>query len=77
MKIEVTMNERGTITIPAPMRKTFGLEGSDRLIIEDTEQGLLLRPSISVPLEIYTEERIQEFNSDEQVIADMLPKLEQ
>ncbi len=71
------MNERGTITIPAPMRKTFGLKGSDRLIIEDTEQGLLLRPSISVPLEIYTEERIQEFNSDEQVIADILPKLEQ
>ena len=76
MKMEVTMNERGTITIPVAMRKTFGLQGHERLIVEDTEQGLLLRPSVSVPLEIYTEKRVREFNCDEQVIAELLPQLE-
>jgi len=76
MKVEVTMNERGTITIPAALRKSFGLNGHDRLIIEDTEEGLLLRPSVSVPIEIYTEDRIKEFSQDEQAIADLLPELE-
>ena len=77
MKVEVKMNERGTITIPAALRKSFGLKGQERLIIEDTEEGLLLRPSVSVPIEIYTEERIKEFTKDEQAIADVLPELEQ
>ena len=76
VKIEVTMNERGTITIPAALRKSFGLQAHERLIIEDTDQGLLLRPSVSVPIEIYTEERIKEFNRDEEAIAEVLPELE-
>ena len=70
------MNERGTITIPAALRKSFGLKSHERLIIEDTEEGLLLRPSVSVPIEIYTEERIKEFAKDEKAIADILPELE-
>jgi AbrB family looped-hinge helix DNA binding protein len=65
MRIEVTMTERGGITIPAAMRHALGLTGNDRLIVEDTAEGLLLRPAISVPIEIYSEERIAEFAEDE------------
>ena len=43
------------------------------LILEGTDKGILLRPAISVPIEIYTEERIAEFASDEDAIGDHLP----
>ena len=73
MQSKVIINERGALTIPAKMRKTFGIKANDELIIEDTEQGLLLRPAFSVPVEIYTEDRINEFASDEEAIGRLLP----
>jgi antitoxin PrlF len=72
MKRKVTINERGVLTIPAKMRETFGIKANDELIIEDTEEGLLLRPAFSVPVEIYTEDRIKEFASDEEAIGKLL-----
>lgn len=74
MQTKATINERGVITIPAAIRQAFGLRANDEVIIEVTEQGILLRPAVSVPLEIYTEKRIDEFASDEPAIGKLLPK---
>lgn len=73
MRDKVTLRERGVITIPAAFRDAYGLKANDELILEDTEQGLLLRPAVSVPLELYTEARIAEFASDEEEIGALLP----
>lgn len=72
MQNRITINNRGTITIPARMREAFGLKADDELIIEDTEAGLLLRPSVAVPIELYSDERIAEFSRDDDAIADLL-----
>lgn len=74
MPIKVVLNERGVITIPAQLRQAYGLKANDELILEDTEAGLLLRPSVSVPLEIYTDARIAEFARDDDAIKKLLPK---
>ncbi|MCR9247729.1 MAG: AbrB/MazE/SpoVT family DNA-binding domain-containing protein [bacterium] len=74
MPNRTTINERGVVTIPAALRRAFGLEAGAELFIEQTAEGILLRPSISVPIEFYTEERIAEFASDEQAIENLLPK---
>lgn len=71
---KVTLSERGVITIPASLRQAYGLKANDELILEGTEAGILLRPSISVPIEIYTEARIAEFARDEAAIGKLLPK---
>lgn len=71
---KVTLSERGVITIPASLRQAYGLKANDELILEGTEAGILLRPSISVPIEIYTEARIAEFARDEVAIGKLLPK---
>ena len=76
MQRKVTINNRGVITIPAALRQAFGLKPHDELILEDTEQGILLRPAVSVPIEIYTEDRIAEFASDEGEIVEHLAKPE-
>ena len=74
MVSKVTLNERGVITIPAQLRQAYGLKANDELILEGTETGILLRPSVSVPIEIYSEARIAEFARDEAAIGKLLPK---
>jgi AbrB family looped-hinge helix DNA binding protein len=66
------MNSRGVVTIPAQMRDAFGLKANDQLIIEDTPEGLLLRPAVSLPIELYTEARIAEFTRDDDAVAKLL-----
>lgn len=73
-RVTVTINSRGVITIPAGLRRAFGLKANDQLIAEETERGILLRPVVSVPMEYYTEERIAEFVADEDAIKKILPK---
>lgn len=74
MQVKATISDRGVVTIPAAIRQAFGLKADDEVIIEETEQGILLRPAISVPLEIYSEKRIAEFAGDEEAIGRHLPK---
>lgn len=64
---------RGSVTIPPALRQIFGLNPGAELVAEQTAEGILLRPSISVPLEIYTEERIAEFASDEEELSKLYP----
>ena len=52
---------RGTVTIPKEMRQRFSLKKDDLLIAEATNSGILLRPAAVYPIEIYSEERIAEF----------------
>lgn len=73
MRAKVTINERGVITIPAALRQAFGLKPNDELIVEQTDGGLLLRPAVSVPIELYSEERIAEFAGDDDAIGPLLP----
>jgi len=73
MKFEVTMTDRGGITIPAPLRRALALSGNDRLIAEQTDEGLLLRPAVSVPIEIYSDQRIEEFAKDEDALDRYFP----
>jgi AbrB family looped-hinge helix DNA binding protein len=55
------VGKRGTITIPATMRKRFGLADGSLVIAEERDDGILLRPAIATPVEIYSDERAAEF----------------
>lgn len=74
MAYKVTIGPRGTLTIPAKVRKAYGLQQDDQMIVEETSEGLLLRPTVNVPIEIYTEKRISEFFEDEAELAEILKK---
>jgi AbrB family looped-hinge helix DNA binding protein len=76
MKERVTINDRGVVTIPVALRRAFGLKAGEELIAEDTPEGILLRPAVSVPIEVYTEERIAEFTRDEVAIEELLREIE-
>ncbi len=74
MQATLTINSRGVVTLPAKLRQAMGLKTDDQLIAETTPQGLLLRPAVTLPLEIYTPERVQEFDAAEAELAAVLSK---
>jgi len=62
MEIDMTkVGKRGTVVIPAGLRRKYGFEEGSVVIAEAREEGVLLRPVVTLPLEIYTPERKAEF----------------
>jgi antitoxin PrlF len=74
MKANLTMTGRGVITLPAKLRKALGLSADDQLIAETTPEGLLLRPAVTLPVELYSDERLREFEEAEAALAAVLNK---
>ena len=72
MKATVTITSRGVVTLPAKLRQAMGLKADDQLIAETTPEGLLLRPAVTLPVELYTPEREREFDAAEAELAKVL-----
>ncbi len=72
MKATLTITSRGVVTLPAKLRKALGLNADDQLIAETTSEGLLLRPAVTLPIEIYSERRIREFDEAEAELGKVL-----
>ena len=53
--------KRGTIVVPARLRRKFGIEEGSLVIAEEREDGILIRPAMAYPIEVYTPERKAEF----------------
>jgi AbrB family looped-hinge helix DNA binding protein len=72
VKAAITITSRGVITLPARVRRALGLRADDQLIAEVTPDGLLLRPAVTLPVEIYTPQREREFDESEAELASVL-----
>jgi AbrB family looped-hinge helix DNA binding protein len=59
----VVMGKRGTVVVPAKMRKRYRLDEGSPMLFEEREDGILLRPlSTTTPeVEVYTPQRLAEF----------------
>ena len=51
------VGKRGTVVIPARLRKRFGLEEGAFIIAEERPEGIPIRPAALLPVETYTPER--------------------
>lgn len=63
MKTTLTVTSRGVVTLPVKLRRALGLKADDHLIAETTPEGLLLRPAVTLPVKIYSEKRVREFDA--------------
>ncbi len=61
MAVSTRKGRRGTVVIPAELRRRYGLEEGSLVIAEPTEEGILLRPAVAVPVEVHSPERKAEF----------------
>jgi AbrB family looped-hinge helix DNA binding protein len=69
VRAAITITSRGVITLPARLRKALGLRADDQLVAEVTPEGLLLRPAVTLPVELYTLDREREFDESEAELA--------
>lgn len=74
MRATVTINSRGVVTLPAKLRQALGLQADDQLIAETTPEGLLLRPAVTLPVELYSPAREREFDEAEAELAEALAR---
>ncbi len=62
METETTkIGKRGTIVIPAGLRRKYGFEEGSLVVAEAQAEGILLRPAVTLPIERYTPQRKAEF----------------
>jgi bifunctional DNA-binding transcriptional regulator/antitoxin component of YhaV-PrlF toxin-antitoxin module len=74
MRTTISVSGRGVISLPAELRRAAGIRPLDDLIAETTPDGILLRPAVTLPLEIYTEARVAEFDAAEAELAEALSR---
>lgn len=55
------VGKRGSIVIPAPLRRRYGIEEGSLVVAEETDAGILIRPAVALPVEIYDDRRRAEF----------------
>lgn len=66
----VNINERGTLTLPREMRRRLGVNGQAQVVAEETDEGVLLRPGVTFPVEVYSDNRLAEFRrNNEEALA--------
>lgn len=58
----ITVNQRGALTLPREVREKLGVTRGGQLIVDMDESGeTVLRAGVVMPVEIYSTERIKEF----------------
>lgn len=55
------LGPKGAITLPKKMREKSGLRDRALISLEETPEGTLVRPFVPFPMELYSDERIKEF----------------
>ena len=64
----VMLGKNGQLSLPASVLRKLGLEGPATLIVEATEDGaVVLRPAAVYPVEIYSDERLAEFDKADRI----------
>jgi AbrB family looped-hinge helix DNA binding protein len=51
------VGKRGTVVIPARLRRRYGIEEGSVVLVEEGPDGVVIRPAAAVPLEVYSPER--------------------
>jgi AbrB family looped-hinge helix DNA binding protein len=63
----IAINGRGTMTLPKKLRERLGVKAGGQVVAEETEDGVLLRLGITLPVEIYSEKRLAEFQRNNEL----------
>jgi len=55
------VGKRGAVVIPKSLQRQYGIEEGSLVIIEEREDGVMIRRAVALPVETYTPERRAEF----------------
>ena len=58
MQENLVVSARGQITLPAAIRKHFGIHPGDIVILQDRDGEIVLKPAAVLEIDTYTDEQI-------------------
>ncbi|RUM93654.1 MAG: AbrB/MazE/SpoVT family DNA-binding domain-containing protein [Thiothrix sp.] len=67
MSENLLVSSRGQITLPAEIRKRFGIKPGDVVLLEEQHGALSLRPAAVLPIEIYSDKQIAAWDAADQL----------
>lgn len=74
----VKLGKKGQVTIPRTVLKQIGIEDETPLLVETTDEGaIVLRQAGVYPLELYSDERVREFEETNRISADLERRVQQ
>lgn len=74
MTATIQINKRGTLTLPKELRKRLGLEKGGVVIAEESSDGVILKPAVAFPIEMYSDSRIKDFEKEDEKLMVHLKK---
>ncbi len=67
MKQNLTISRKGQVTLPAELRRKYGLEAGGTVIAEERNGELVLRPAAVLEIEIYKDEDIALWDEEDRL----------
>lgn len=67
MRQTLIVSTRGQITLPADIRKQFGIKSGEPVIIEERDGELVLKPATVLELAMYTPKQIAEWDEQDKM----------
>ena len=65
----LTVSSRGQITLPAALRKRFGIQAGGVLIAEEGQGNIILRPAVVIEVDTYSDQDIAAWDAEDQLPA--------
>jgi AbrB family looped-hinge helix DNA binding protein len=62
MRQTLVVSNRGQLTLPANLRKRFGIKDGGVVILEERGNELVLKPAMVLEVEMYTDDQISEWD---------------
>jgi antitoxin PrlF len=58
MRQTLIVSNRGQLTLPASLRKRFGIKDGGAIILEERDNELVLKPAMVLEIEMYTDAQV-------------------
>ena len=67
MQQTVLVSNRGQLTLPAALRKRFGLQCGGAVILEEHNNELVIKPAAVLEIEMYTDSLIAQWDVEDRL----------
>lgn len=65
MQQTVLVSNRGQLTLPASLRKRFGLQRGGAVILEERNNELVIKPAAVLEIEMYADSQVAQWDSED------------
>ena len=67
MRQTLIVSNRGQLTLPASLRKRFGIKDGGAIILEERDNELVLKPAMVLEVEMYTDAKVSAWDEEDRL----------